>query len=332
MSSTMSPTTMTAMVRYSYGSPDRLRLDHVERPGIRDDDVLVRVRAAGLDQGVWHVVTGLPYGVRAAGFGLRRPKAAVPGLDVAGTVEFTGRGVTRFHVGDQVFGTCPGSFAEYAATGQGCLALKPGNLTFAQAAVIPTSGFAALQGLRDTGRIRAGQHVLVIGAGGGVGSFAVQLAKSFGAQVTGVCSTGKVGLVRSIGADEVIDYTRDDFTAGPTRYDLILDTAGGRSLSRLRGVLCRAGTLVIVGSEGRGRWLQGADRQLRAMALSPFVPQRLGAVFSAPRTQDLELLAHLAAAGRVTPVVDRTFPLAEVPAAIRHLRAGRALGKIAIIV
>lgn len=249
MSSTMSPTTMTAMVRYSYGSPDRLRLDHVERPGIGDDDVRVRVRAAGLDQGVWHVVTGLPYGVRAAGFGLLRPKAAVPGMDVAGTVESVGRGVTRFHVGDQVFGTCPGSFAEYAATGQGCLALKPGNLTFAQAAVIPTSGFAALQGLRDTGRIRAGQHVLGIGTGGGVGSFAVQLAKSFGAQVTGVCSTGKVGLVRSIGADEVIDYTRDDFTAGPTRYDLILDTAGGRSLSRLRGVL-RGGASSSSGPKG----------------------------------------------------------------------------------
>lgn len=332
MPTTRRPRTMTAMVRYSYGPPDRLRLDDVERPGIGHGDVLVRVRAAGLDQGVWHVVTGLPYGVRAAGFGLWRPKSAIPGMDVAGTVAAVGRDVTRFRVGDQVFGTCPGSFAQYAATSQERLALKPGNLTFEQAAVIPTSGFTALQGLRDTGRIRAGQHILVIGAGGGVGSFAVQLAKSFGAQVTGVCSTSKVGLVRSIGADHVIDYTRNDFTTGSTRYDVILDTAGGRSLSHLRKVLPREGTLVIVGSEGGGRWLQGVDRQLRAMALSPFVQQRLGAVFSAPSTDDLELLAHLAAAGRVTPQVDRTFPLTEVPAAIQYLRAGRAAGKIAIIV
>jgi NADPH:quinone reductase-like Zn-dependent oxidoreductase len=323
---------MKAIVQDTYGSPDVLQLREIDTPVVGDDEVLVRVHAAGVDQGVWHLTAGLPYLMRIAGFGLRAPKNPVRGYDVAGRVEAVGENVTRFQPGDEVFGTCRGSFAEYACARADRLAPKPANLTFEQAAAVPISGYAALQAVRDRGKVRPGQRVLIIGAGGGVGTFAVQLAKAFGADVTGVCSTTKMELVRSIGADRVIDYTREDFADGRNRYDVILDIAGNRSLSHLRRGLAPAGTLVIVGGEGGGRWFGGVDRQLRAHVLSPFVRQKLGTWISTERKEDLEALHELLEAGKVTPVVDRTFPLSEVPEAIRYLRDGRAHGKVVITV
>ncbi|MFI2346513.1 NAD(P)-dependent alcohol dehydrogenase [Streptomyces sp. NPDC019443] len=323
---------MKAIVQEKYQSPDGLELKEIDKPVVGDDDVLVRVHAAGVDQGVWHLVTGLPYLLRIVGFGLRRPRTRVPGLDVAGRVEAVGRNVIRFQPGDEVFGTSAGSYAEYACARQDKFAPKPANVTFEQAAAVPTSAFAALQGLRGGAQIQAGQKVLVIGAGGGVGTFAVQLAKEFGANVTGVCSTKKTDLVRSIGADDVIDYTREDFADGPRRYDLILDTAGGRSLSHLRRALSPRGTLVIVGSEAGGRWVQGIDRALRAALLSPFVRQSLRMLVSMERAEDLQLLGKLIETGKLTPVVDRTYSLSEVPKAIQYLRAGHACGKVVITV
>jgi NADPH:quinone reductase-like Zn-dependent oxidoreductase len=323
---------MKAIVRETYRSPDGLELKEIDKPVVGDDDVLVRVHAAGVDQGVWHLVTGLPYLLRIVGFGLRRPKTRVPGLDVAGRVEAVGRNVSRFQPGDEVFGTCSGSYAEYACARQDKFAPKPANVTFEQAAAVPSSAFAALQGLRRSAQVQAGQKVLVIGAGGGVGTFAVQLAKEFGANVTGVCSTKKTDLVRSIGADDVIDYTREDFADGPRRYDLILDTAGGRSLAHLRRALDPRGSLVIVGSEGGGRWVQGVDRALRAAMLSPFVSQKLRMLVSTENQEDLQLLGKLIEAGKLTPIVDRTYSLSEVPKAIQYLRAGHACGKVVITV
>jgi NADPH:quinone reductase-like Zn-dependent oxidoreductase len=321
-----------AIVQATYGSPDVLELREIDTPVVGDDEVLVRVQAAGVDQGVWHLMAGLPYLVRIAGVGLRAPKNPVPGFDVAGRVEAVGANVTRFQPGDEVFGTCRGSFAEYACARADRLAPKPANLSFEQAAAVPISGYAALQAVRDQGKVRPGQRVLIIGAGGGVGTFAVQVAKSFGAEVTGVCSTAKTDLVRSLGADHVIDYTRENFADGGARYDVILDIAGNRSLSHLRHVLAREGTLVIVGGEGGGKWVGGIDRQLRAFALSPFVRQKLGTWISKEREEDLETLRELLEAGSVTPVVDRTFPLSEAPEAIRYLRDGRARGKVVISV
>jgi NADPH:quinone reductase-like Zn-dependent oxidoreductase len=329
---TVQRNTMMAVVQDTYGSPDVLQLREIDVPVVGDDEVLLRVRSAGVDQGVWHMMAGLPYLIRIAGFGLRAPKNPVRGYDVAGRVEAIGAKVTRFQPGDEVFGTCRGSFAEYACARADRLAPKPANLTFEQAAAVPISGYAALQAVRDQGKVRAGQRVLIIGAGGGVGTFAVQLAKAFGAEVTGVSSTTKTELVRSIGADRVIDYTREDFADGRIRYDVILDIAGNRSLSHLRRALAPEGTLVIVGGEGGGRWLGGIDRQLRAQLLSPFVRQKLGTWISKEREEDLEALHELLEAGKVTPVVDRTFPLSEVPEAIRYLREGRARGKVVITV
>ena len=323
---------MKAIVQDMYGSPDVLELRDIDKPVIGDYDVLVRVHAAGVDQGVWHMMAGLPYLIRIAGFGLRAPKNPVRGYDVAGRVEAMGENVSRFQPGDDVFGTCRGSFAEYACAQVDRLAPKPANLTFEQAAAVPISGYAALQAVRDQGKVRAGQRVLIIGAGGGVGTFAVQLAKAFGADVTGVASTAKTEMVRSIGADRVIDYTREDFADSRNRYDVILDIAGNRSLSHLRRALAPEGTLVIVGGEEGGKWLGGIDRQLRAQLLSPFVRQKLGTWISKEREEDLETLRELLEAGKVTPVVDRTFPLSEVPEAIRYLRDGRARGKVVITV
>jgi NADPH:quinone reductase-like Zn-dependent oxidoreductase len=323
---------MKAIVQDSYGPPDVLELREIDRPVAGDNEVLVRVHAAGVDQGVWHLMAGLPYLVRIAGFGLRAPKNPVRGSDVAGRVEAVGEHVTRFQPGDEVFGTCRGSFAEYACARADRVALKPANIGFEQAAAVPISGHTALQAIRDQGKVRAGQRVLVIGAGGGVGTFAVQVAKAFGAEVTGVCSTTKAELVRSIGADHVIDYTREDFADGPTRYDVIIDAAGNRSLSHLRRALAAEGTLVIVGGEGGGKWFGGIDRQLRATVLSLFVHQKLGTFISKESEQDLETLREFLEAGTVTPVVDRTFPLSEVPAAIRYLRDGHARGKVVISV
>ncbi len=276
---------------------------------------------------------GLPYLVRMMGFGLRKPKVPIRGRDVAGRVEAVGRNVTRLQPGDEVFGICEGSFAEYACARADRLAPKPASLSFEQAAAIPISGLTPLQGLRDTGKVQPGQKVLIIGAAGGVGSFAVQIAKAFGAQVTGVCSTTKVDLVRSIGADQVIDYTREDFADGRNRYDLILDTAGRRSLSQLRRALATRGTLVIVGGEGGGRWLGGFDRQiLRASIVSLFVSQRLRPLISKQRSEDLVVLKELIEAGKLAPVIDMTYPLSEAPAAIRYLAERHAQGKVVIAV
>jgi NADPH:quinone reductase-like Zn-dependent oxidoreductase len=325
---------MKAIVQDTYGSADVLKFADIDRPVPKDNEVLIRVHAAGLHRGDWHVMTGLPYLIRLVvpSLGLRRPKVRVRGMDVAGTVEAVGSKVTRFQPGNEVFGWCDGAFAEYACAPQDQLAAKPANLSFEQAAAVPTSAFAALQGLRDSGEVQPGQTVLVIGAAGAVGSFAVQLAKAFGAQVTGVASTPQVDLVRSIGADEVIDYTRADVTDGTRQWDLILDTAGHRSLSQLRRALTPKGTLVIVGSEGRGRWLGGFDRSLRAPVLSRFVGQRLRMLASKPRQDDLVVLAELIEAGKLTPVIDRTYPLREVPEAIRQLEQGHTRGKLVITV
>jgi len=326
--------TMKAIVQDAYGTEDVLEYRDIDKPAPRDGEVLVRVRAAGLDRGVWHVMTGLPYLVRVVvpTMGLGRPKVPVRGMDLAGQVEAIGGGVTRFRPGDAVFGWADGSYAEYASVPEGQLVPMPANLGFEQVAAVAISGLAALQGLRDVGEIQAGQKVLVIGAAGGVGSFAVQLAKAFGAHVTGVGSTTQLDLIRSLGADEVVDYTRDDVTDGSRHWDLILDTAGHRSLSQLRRALTPRGTLVIVGSEVRGRWMGGFDRNLRAVALSRLVGQRLRMLSSTPRQDDLQTLRELIEAGKVTPVVDRTFPLPETPEAIRHLLRGHGRGKIVITV
>jgi NADPH:quinone reductase-like Zn-dependent oxidoreductase len=324
---------MKAAVQDTYGSPDVLELREIDKPVVGDDDLLVRVHAAGVDPGVWHLMTGLPYLVRVMGYGLRTPKVRVRGRDVAGRVEAVGKNVTQVQPGEEVFGICEGSFAEYVCARADKLAPKPANLSFEQAAAVPISALTALQALRDTGKVQPGQQVLVIGAAGGVGSFAVQLAKAFGAEVTGVCSTTKVDLVRSIGAEEVIDYTREGFTDGARRWDLIVDTAGRRSLAHLRRALTPRGTLVIVGGEGGGRWLGGFDRQiLRAPILSALVRQKLRPFISKERSEDLVVLKELIEAGKVTPVIDKTYPLSEAPAAMRHLEAGHARGKIVITV
>jgi NADPH:quinone reductase-like Zn-dependent oxidoreductase len=324
---------MKAIVQDTYGSADVLMLREIDQPAIGDDDVLVRVDAAGVEPGVWHVMTGLPYLVRILGYGLRKPKVRVRGRDVAGHVEAVGKNVTGFRPGDEVFGTGDGSFAEYVRAGPETLAPKPANLTFEQAAAVPISGMTALQAVRDVARVQPGQKVLIIGASGGVGTFAVQLAAAFGAVVSGVCSTTKVDLVRSLGADEVFDYTREDFADGRNRYDVIVDTAGNRPLAHLRRALTPRGTLVIVGGEGGGRWLGGFDRQiLRAPVLSLFVGQRMRPVVSKERSEDLVALKELIESGKVMPIIDRTYPLSEAPDAIRSLAEGHARGKIVIAV
>jgi NADPH:quinone reductase-like Zn-dependent oxidoreductase len=323
---------MQAIVQDTYGSADVLELRDVDRPAIADDEVLVRVHAAGVDRGVWHLMAGLPYPIRLAGYGLRAPKNGVPGSDLAGVVEAVGKDVTRFRPGDEVFGIGKGTFAEYARAPEKKLAPRPANLTFEQAAALAISGLTALQALRDKGKVRSGQKVLVIGASGGVGSYAVQIAKAYGAAVTGVCSTTKADLVRSLGADHVLDYTREDFADGEHRYDLIIDIGGNSSLSRLRRALTPQGTLVIVGGEGGGRLMGGTDRQLRALALSPFVGQKLTTFISAENGDDLRDLTELVEAGKVRPVIDRTYPLGEAPKAIRYVEEGNARGKVVITV
>jgi NADPH:quinone reductase-like Zn-dependent oxidoreductase len=323
---------MKAIVRDSYGPPDVLELRDIDKPEIADEEVLVRVQAAGVGRDVWHVMRGLPYPIRLAGYGLRAPTNPVIGSDVAGGVEAVGRKVSRFQPGDEVFGIGKGSYAEYVCAPEDKLAPKPVNLTFEQAAVVAIMGSTALQALRDHGRVEPGQKALIIGASGGVGTFAVQIAKAFGAHVTGVCSTAKVEMVRSIGADHVIDYTREDFAEGGQHYDLILDIGGNSSLARLRRALAPRGTLVIVGGEGGGRWLGGTDRQIRAMMLSPFVSQKLGTFVNKENHEDMLVLKELIESGKVTPVIDRTYPLSEVPEAIRYLEGGHARGKVVISV
>lgn len=321
---------MKAITQDRYGSADVLEFRDVDAPVPGDNDVLVRVHAAGCGPDVWHVMTGQPYFARLV-LGLRRPRIHVPGWDVAGTVEAVGTSVTGMRPGDEVMGTCRGSFAELAVTSHDKLVTKPGRLSFEQAAAVPISGATALQALRDKARVSSGQSVLVIGAAGGVGTLAVQIAKAYGAQVTGVCSTSKLELVRSIGADDVIDYTREDVTDGARRWDVIVDTAGRRPLSHLRHVLTPKGTLVIVGGDGGGRWTGGFFRgALRAPLLSPFVGQRLVGLTAKERQQDLLVLTELIDSGLVTPVIDRAYPLIEAPDAVRHLAEGHPRGKIVI--
>jgi NADPH:quinone reductase-like Zn-dependent oxidoreductase len=322
---------MKAIVQDRYGSADVLELRDIETPVAGSDDVLIRVHAASVFIGDWHVMTGLPYLGRLV-FGLRAPKLRVRGQDVAGTVEAIGEGVTTFQVGDEVFGTCRGSFADYANARQDMVAPKPANLTFQQAATVPITGTTALQAVRDKGRVKSGQNVLIIGAAGGVGSFAVQIARAFGAHVTGVCSTAQLDLVRSIGAEKVIDYTREDFAEMGQRYDVILDIAGNRSVSNLRRALAPKGTLVIVGGEGGGRWFGGINRQLGAQLRSMFVGQRLGTFIAKQNGEDLFVLKELIEAGKLTPVIGTTFPLQQVPEAIRQLTEGHARGKVVITV
>ena len=319
---------MKAILQDIYGPPDVLYVGEVEEPAVGSSDVLVQVHAAAVDRGTAHLMRGEPYLIRIIGFGFRGPKSRVLGRDVAGTVIQVGSDVTEFRVGDEVFGIAKGSFAEHAAARVDKLVHKPARLSFEQAAVVPVSATTAMQGLRDVGHVRAGQKVLVIGASGGVGTYAVQIAKALGARVTGVCSTTKVDLVRSIGADEVIDYTQQDFADGVTRYDLIFDIGGDSRISRLRRALARNGCLVIVGGEG-GKWT-GVGRQIRAVALSPVVPQRLAMFINKERHDDLDAVRQLIESGQVTPIIDRTYPLGEVPDAMRHLEAGQARGKIAI--
>lgn len=323
--------TMNAIVQDAYGTVGVLRSGRTPRPGISGNEVLIRVHAAGLDRGTWHMMTGRPYLLRILGFGFRRPKNPVPGIDVAGTVVAVGSAVSRFAVGDEVFGMSRGSFAEYAAVLEEKLARKPANLSFEQAAVVPISAGTALQAL-DAGRVEPGHKVLILGASGGVGTYAVQLAKSLGAEVTGVSSAGKADLVRSLGADHALAYTQDDFADGSHHYDVILDIGGNPKLSRLRRALTPTGTAVIVGGEEGGRWTGGFGRSLRAPLVSLFVRQRLAMLASKERASDLERLTPLLESGAVTPHIDRTYTLGEVQDAMGHLEAGHVRGKIAITV
>lgn len=327
-------TSMAAAVQDRYGSaPEAVfRIARIGIPAIGDDEVLVRVRAASVDRGTWHIMSGLPYPIRLAGFGLRLPKHVNPGRNLAGTVEAVGAAVTSFAPGDDVYGTGTSTFAEYAAARTGKLAPKPANLSFEHAATVPVSGVTALQAVRDHGHVQAGQKVLVVGASGGVGSFAVQIAKAMGSVVTGVCGTGKLDMVRALGADAVIDYTREDFADAGARFDVILDIGGNASLSRLRHALDPRGRLVIVGGETDGRWLGGSDRQLRAKALSWFVRQHLSTFVASENAADLLTLRDLIEGGKIAPAVDRTYPLADVAAAVRHLLDGKTRGKLVVSV
>lgn len=325
---------MKAIVQDRYGPPEVLRLHDVDRPTVGAEEVLVRVRAAGVDPGVWHLMTGEPYLVRAMGFGLRRPTVPVRGRDLSGTVEAIGARVDRLRPGDEVYGTCDsGSFAEYAVASPRRLAPKPGGLTFEQAAATPISGVTALQAVRDAGRVRAGHRVMVIGAGGGVGSFAVQIARASGARVVGVCGPGKADLVRSLGAEDVIDYTREEVDRDGARYDVVIDTAGNRPLSLLRRAMAADGTLVLVGGEhGGGRWLAGFDRQLLAPLAGMLARRRMRSLTAKIRAEDLTVLTGLLESHVVTPVIDRTFPLTAAPAAIAYVAGGHAAGKVVVTI
>lgn len=324
------PTSMLAIVQRRYGTSDVLQLREVDRPGIGDDDVRIRVGAASLHIGDWHVMAGFPYMLRVVGFGLLAPKVKVRGMDVAGTVDAVGRNVTRFRPGDDVFGTCEGAFAEFASASHDNFAMRPARLTCEQAATVPTSGFAALQALRDRGAIQPGQKVLIAGASGGVGLFAIQMAKAFGAHVTGVCSATKADLVMLAGADRVVDYAAQDFTRGSDHYDLVLDLGGNRSLSDLRRLLTPTGILVLVGGEGGTRWLGGTDRWLQALLLAPFTDQKLRPLASNPCRADLERLRQFVDDGQLTPIIDRVFSLRDVPQAFTYLKTGAARGKLVI--
>jgi NADPH:quinone reductase-like Zn-dependent oxidoreductase len=337
---------MKAIVQDDYGSPDDvLELRQIDKPVVGDDEVLVRVHAASVHPDVWHVVRGLPYVLRLMGAGLLKPKNSIPGTDVAGHVESVGKNVAHFKPGDEVFGetikgyqwTNGGAYAEYVSVPEGSLALKPANITFKQAAAVPTSGLITLLNLPNEGRLQSGQRVLVNGAGGGVGALAVQIAKAYGAEVTGVDNTKKLEMVRSIGADHVIDYTQEDFTKSSERYDLIFDIPGNHPFSDCRRALTPDGKYVLIGhdrfGQGAGRWFGSVPRVLKLVALSPFVSQIPSPNFSMPdKKNQMAVLKELIEAGKITPVIDRTYSLSEVPEAIRYLEAGHAQGKVIITV
>ena len=322
---------MKAIVQDEYGSPaDVLKLEEIDKPAIKDDGVLVRIRAASLHIGDWHAFRGMPYIMRP-GYGLRRPRLRVPGTDIAGTVEAVGKDVTNFQPGDDVFGWCKGAFAEYASTGEAKLVRKPVNLSFEQAAAVPTSALTALQAIRDHGKAQPGQTVLITGASGGVGSFAVQIARALGADVTGVCSTRNVDLVRSIGAAHVVDYTQENFTTSEQRYDLILDNVGSHSLSDTRRALGPGGKLLANGSPVEG-WIGGLDHVVKTLVVSLFVRKQGRPFVSLPNNEGLADLKEFTEAGKVAPVIDRTYSLAETAEAIAHVGEGHAQGKTVITV
>lgn len=322
---------MQAITQDSYGSGEVLALREIQRPEVGEHDVLVRVRAAGVNPADWAVMSGLPFIARPV-YGLRRPKVGVRGTDVAGYVAAVGAGVTRFKPGDEVFGASAGSYAEYAAASEDELALKPANLTFEQAATVPMAGLVALQAIRDHGKVRAGQAVLINGASGGIGTFAVQIAKALGAEVTAVASTRNLDLLRSIGADHVIDYTREDFTASGKRYDVILDNVSNHSLTDLRRALTVTGVLIPNGGNFGNRWFSSAGRLIRARLMFQSGPQRARNFLVSTNHDDLAALKELIEAGKVTPVLDRTYPLSDAAQAIDHVGAGHAQGKVAITV
>jgi NADPH:quinone reductase-like Zn-dependent oxidoreductase len=321
---------MKAIVQEQYGSPDVLELRDIDKPVVNDDEVLVRVRAAAVNIGDWHLMRGVPYVMRAVA-GLRKPRCTVPGIDIAGEVEAIGPNVKELRPGDEVFGWCRGAFAAYARAAEDTLLPKPAHLTFEQSAAVGDSAFTALAAIRDQGKVQPGHRVLINGASGGVGSFAVQIAKSFGAEVTGVCSTRNVDLVRSIGADHVIDYTKEDFTQTKQRYDVVLDLIGSRSLSDCRRALTRRGAYVLVGVQDLGRWF-GLARQIKALLLSPFVGQRMRVFIVKHNREDLAVLKELVEAGKVVPVIDTRYGLSDVPEALRHQGEGHTQGKIVIAV
>jgi NADPH:quinone reductase-like Zn-dependent oxidoreductase len=318
-----------AIIYTEYGSPEVLRFTEVEKPAPKDHEVLIKIRAASVNPLDWHFMRGLPYLMRIAS-GLSKPKITRLGVDAAGTVEAVGKNVTQFRPGDSVFGVCRGALAEYGCATERALVLKPANVTFEQAAAVPVAAISALQGLRDKGQLQRGQKVLINGAAGGVGTFAVQIAKEFGAEVTGVCSTRNLNMVRSIGAHHVVDYTKEDFTKGGQRHDLILDTAGNHSLADCRRALTAEGTLVLVGGPNTGRWLGPLTGLLKAVVLSRFVSQKVRPFLAQLGQADLIVLREFLEAGKVTPVIDRSYPLSEVANAIRYLEEGHVRGKVVI--
>jgi NADPH:quinone reductase-like Zn-dependent oxidoreductase len=326
---------MKAVVYTDYGSPEVLEIRDVKKPAPNDDQILIKVRAASVNPLDWHFMEGTPYIMRAMGVGLRKPKDPRLGVDMAGQVEAVGKNVTQFKPGDEVFGGKTGAFAEYVcARADRAIALKPANVTFEQAASVPIAAITALQGLRDKGKVQAGQKVLINGASGGVGTFAVQIAKSFGANVTGICSTRNLDMVRSLGADHVIDYTKEDFTKGDERYDVILDNVGTQPLSGFRRVLKPNGICVMIGGGGPndGGLIGPMGRPVKALLMSPFISQKMGMMMAELNKEDLTILGDLMQSGKVKPVIDRTYPLSQIAEAMRYLEAGHARGKVIITV
>ena len=325
---------MKAITYCDYGIAN-LKLEEIEKPTPNDEQILVKVRAASVNPYDWHFIEGTPYIMRAMGVGLRKPKSTQLGVDFAGTIEAVGKNVTQFKPGDDVFGGKGGAFAEYVCRrAEGAVALKPANITFEQAASVNIAGITALQGLRDKGKVQPGQKILINGASGGVGTFAVQIAKSYGAEVTGVCSTRNLDLVRSLGADHVIDYTKEDFAKSEQRYDVILDNVPNHSLSECRRILTPKGKYVMIGGGGpnEGRWIGPFGRVIHTLLLAPFISQQMGMMMADANQKDLTVLADMMQTGKLKPVIDRTYKLDQVPEAIRYLEEGHARGKVIIAV